>query len=95
MVDCFPTVTMARDAQHSGEIQLASDARTTPEHRDDCQQSVLETAVEKLLRFGEYVGVTPEDMIRLLDSGLTIGELLDYLASRRPLHSKCPPTGGH
>jgi hypothetical protein len=78
---------MARDAQHSGEIQPASDAL------DNCQQSVLETAVEKLLRFGELVGVTPEDMIRLLDSGLTIGELLDYLAARRPSPSKCPPTG--
>lgn len=80
---------MAQDAQHLGEIQPASDAL------DDCQQSVLEKAVEKLLRFGELVGVTPEDIIRLLDSGLTIGELLNYLASRRPLPSKCPPPGGN
>jgi hypothetical protein len=31
---------------------------------------------------GEQVGVTPDQMILLLQSGLTVGELLDYLAAR-------------
>lgn len=43
---------------------------------------VLERAVEKLVRFGEQVGVTPEDMISLLDSGIGIPELLMFLASK-------------
>jgi len=43
---------------------------------------LLEQAVEKVVRFGQQVGVTPEEMIRLLDSGISIGELLGFLASR-------------
>jgi hypothetical protein len=77
---------MTRDEQHTGAIHPTSD------ELDNCQVSVLEKAVDKLLRFGELVGVTPEEMIRLLDSGLTIGELLTYLTSRKPSPSKCPLT---
>lgn len=79
---------MDRDGQHSAEIQPASD------ELDESQVSVLEKSVDKLVRFGELVGVTPEEMIRLLDSGFTVGELLNYMASRRSLPSKCPSTGG-
>jgi hypothetical protein len=37
---------------------------------------------------GEQVGVGTEQMIRLLDSGLTVRELLEYLAARagNPIH---------
>jgi hypothetical protein len=87
VASCFPRVFMHRDGQHSGEIQPASD------ELDEAQLSVLEASVDKLVRFGELVGVTPEEMIRLLDSGFTVGELLNYMASRRSLPSKCPPTG--
>ena len=79
---------MDRDGQPSGEIQPASD------DLDESQLSVLEKAVEKLLRLGDLAGVPPEEMVRLLDSGFTIGELLNYMALRRPLPSKCPPSGG-
>jgi hypothetical protein len=42
----------------------------------------LQQAVEKLVRFGQRVGVTPEDMISLLDSGISIHDLLRFLASK-------------
>lgn len=46
------------------------------------QKKVLERAVIKLMLIGEQVGVTPDQMILLLQSGLTVRELLDYLAAR-------------
>jgi hypothetical protein len=73
---------MDRDKQHSDEL-------------DEYQLSVLESAVEKLVLFGKLVGVTPEEMIRLLDSGLSMDDLISYLASRIPWPSMCRPTGFH
>jgi hypothetical protein len=35
----------------------------------------LQRALEKMVRFGEYVGVSPEEMIQLLESGT---QLLRY-----------------
>lgn len=52
---------------------------------DDLTQEqvvLLETAVEKIVHFAEQVGVTPDEMIALLDSGMEVGGLLDYLASK-------------
>jgi hypothetical protein len=31
---------------------------------------------------GEQTGVTADEMIELLDAGLTVGELLEYLVAR-------------
>ena len=45
------------------------------------QQKVLERAVAKIVLLGELVGVSADQMILLLDSGLTVGELLEYLGS--------------
>jgi hypothetical protein len=42
----------------------------------------LQQAVEKLVRFGQQVGVTPEEMISLLDSGISIRDLLAFLSSK-------------
>jgi hypothetical protein len=36
---------------------------------------------KKLVRFGHKVGVTPEAMISLLDSGLSVRDLLVFLCS--------------
>jgi hypothetical protein len=47
---------------------------------EDARQ--LAIAVEKLVRFGRQVGVAPEEMISLLDSGLSIHDLLVFLASK-------------
>jgi len=46
------------------------------------QKAVLERAVAKVILLGEQVGVTTDQMILLLNSGLTVGELLEYLAMR-------------
>jgi hypothetical protein len=46
------------------------------------QQELLERAVAKLVLIGEQVGVSAGQMIVLLESGLTIGELLEYLDLR-------------
>jgi hypothetical protein len=46
------------------------------------QQEVLERAVAKTVLIGELVGVSADQMILLLNSGLTVGELLDYLGAR-------------
>lgn len=44
--------------------------------------TLLQQAVEKLVRFGQRVGVAPEEMISLLDSGISIPDLLAFLASK-------------
>ncbi len=46
------------------------------------QQELLQRAVAKLVLIGEQVGVSAGQMILLLESGLTVRELLDYLALR-------------
>jgi hypothetical protein len=43
---------------------------------------MVEHVAEKLVRFGQQVGVTPEEMISLLDSGISIKDLLAFLASK-------------
>ena len=45
---------------------------------------VLKSAVEKLVRYGQQVGVTPEDMISLFDFGLSVPELIGFLAAQGP-----------
>lgn len=42
----------------------------------------LQRAVEKLLLFGQQVGVTPEQVISLLDTGCDVRDLLAVLASK-------------
>ena len=44
---------------------------------------LLGQAVEKVVRVAEQVGVTPEEIISLLDSGISIRDLLAFLASKR------------
>jgi hypothetical protein len=46
------------------------------------QQEVLERAVAKVVLIGELVGVNADQMILLLNSGLTVSELLEYLGAR-------------
>ena len=49
---------------------------------DQTNAAVLQQAVEKLVRFGQHVGVTAGDMISLLDSGIDMRDLLAFLASK-------------
>ncbi len=43
---------------------------------------LLERAAEKLVAYGEDVGVTPEEMINLLNEGMSVTELIAYVISR-------------
>ena len=45
-------------------------------------QGVLERAVSKLVVLGQQVGVSTDQMIQLLESGLSVAELLEYLVVR-------------
>ena len=44
---------------------------------------LLEEVADKLARFGQLVGVTPQEIVSLLDSGISIHDLLAFLASKR------------
>ncbi|MFI5118042.1 MAG: hypothetical protein ACHP8B_15230 [Terriglobales bacterium] len=44
------------------------------------QKEALLCAVAKIVALGAQAGVSPEQMIDLLKSGLTVGELLEFLA---------------
>ena len=46
------------------------------------EQEVLERAVAKIVLIGELVGVSADQLILLLESGLTVSELLEYLGAR-------------
>jgi hypothetical protein len=46
------------------------------------QKEALQRAVAKIVALGAEVGVTADQMILLLESGLTVGELLECLAAR-------------
>jgi hypothetical protein len=46
------------------------------------QKEALQRAVAKIVALGAQTGVSPDQMIELLKSGLTVGELLEYLSSR-------------
>ncbi len=46
------------------------------------QKEALQRAVAKIVALGEQIGVSADQMIQLLQSGLTVRELLEYLAAR-------------
>jgi hypothetical protein len=46
------------------------------------QKEALEHAVAKIVALGAQAGVNPDQMIVLLRSGLTVRELLDYVANQ-------------
>ena len=61
--------------------QSVSD-RSQPKDFDEKDAVLLERVAEKLVRYGQQVGVTPEEMISLLDSGISIKDLFAFLASK-------------
>jgi len=66
------------------DMRFGLEARTDwagPLARD--QEEVLKRAVAKMVVFGEQVGVSTDQMILLLQAGLTVRELLEYLMSRK------------
>jgi hypothetical protein len=66
------------------ELRLSSATRHDPtESLTLAQKELLQRAVVKVVALGAQVGVSADQMILLLQSGLTVGELLDYLAARK------------
>ena len=64
-------------------VHSISEIRPAPaEPLTYAQQEVLERAVAKVVLIGELVGISADQMILLLESGLTVGELLEYLGLR-------------
>jgi hypothetical protein len=45
-------------------------------------EQTLATAIEKLVRAGEHAGLSVDEMIGLLQAGLSIGALLDLIEVR-------------
>ena len=45
-------------------------------------EHLAEKLVGKLVWYGQQVGVTPEEMISLLDSGISIHDLFAFLATK-------------
>ncbi|MGO9679240.1 MAG: hypothetical protein ACLPW4_18505 [Candidatus Sulfotelmatobacter sp.] len=58
------------------------DSRQSSRDFDEKEAIPLERVAEQLVRFEQQVGVTPEEMISLLHSGISIHDLLAFLASK-------------
>jgi hypothetical protein len=54
----------------------AASAQDIDRNFDEGDARLLEQAAEKLVRLGQQVGVTPEKIISLLDSGISTRDLL-------------------
>jgi hypothetical protein len=69
------------------DLQFASyPNRDSSEAQSVHQQQVLKRAVTKLVVYGERVGISTDQMIQMLGAGLTVGELLEYVLSRRDVN---------
>ncbi len=65
------------------ELHLtAAMSRDQAEPLTVAQKEALQRAVAKVVALGAQVGVSADQMIQLLQSGLTVGELLEYLTAR-------------
>ena len=50
-----------------------------PESDPKPDEILLQRAIERLVRFGQQVGVSPEEMVAMLDSGVSVYDLLAFL----------------
>jgi hypothetical protein len=65
------------------DLRLTEGASRDPaEPLSLAQKEALQRAVAKIVALGAQAGVSADQMIELLDSGLTVGELLEVLAAR-------------
>jgi hypothetical protein len=51
------------------------------EESDQLEAALIEQTVKKLVLLGEQVNISPLDMVRMLDTGMTVEELLTYIVS--------------
>jgi hypothetical protein len=59
-------------------LQTPQSIRRQPTDFDEKDAILLEQIAERLVRYGQQVGVTPEEMISLLDCGISIKDLLAF-----------------
>ena len=59
------------------------------------EKSPLVAAIEKLAIAGEQAGFTVEQMIRLLNDGLTVETLLDLISWRHQMPNRMTPAASH
>ena len=65
------------------ELHLAAAvSRGLAESLTLAQNEVLQRAVAKMVALGAQVGVSADQMIQLLQSGMTVEELLEFLTAR-------------
>jgi hypothetical protein len=68
-----PTIVIENTAREGGFMLLPLQSpNESHEDWDEREALLLNQAVEKLVRYGRLVGVTPEEMISLLDSGINV-----------------------
>ena len=51
------------------------------EESDQLEAALIEQTVKKLVLLGEQVNISPLDMVRMLDTGMTVEGLLTYIVS--------------
>jgi|SRR5271166_6523434 len=74
------------------KLHFAAGANPDPPDPDSPRPGeVLARAVAKVVQVGAKVGVTADQMIALLDAGMTVEELLEYVLS---LAHNLPDAGG-
>ncbi len=69
----MPTETRLPSAAHYDPTELFTTA----------QKETLQRAVAKMVALGQQLGVSVDQMILLLERGMSVCELLDYLAARK------------
>jgi hypothetical protein len=78
-----PSLAKTRSIRMTTELHLiAALTHNLAEPLTVAQKEALQRAVTKIVALGAQVGVNADQMILLLESGLTVGQLLEYLAAR-------------
>jgi len=62
------------------EVHSANAGPDLVESPTYAQPEILERAIAKLVLLGKQVGLSADQMIRVLESGFTVAELVVYLA---------------
>ena len=78
----FEIVLQSENGRLSIEQLLPESVAQKYRDNSEAHRLLLEQAVNKVAICALQVGVTPEDIISLLDSGMSITELLAFLASK-------------
>jgi hypothetical protein len=68
-------------AQKHPEVIFSALVRETHTLNEE-ETRLMDQAIAKLVFVGDRVGVTPEEMISMLESGMSVSELLAFLASK-------------